>query len=147
MGNRGRFYFFCEKAKMRAYKLLMIAAVGILAAGCDRMFKDSITFRGEVYSATVSTTTSLITPGLALTGATVQVEDYGNSVKTGASGEYSLQIEAYRSFFSPKADQYKITAFHPRGSGGGDESVYIKARPGDSIEVRPMLIYEYTTSE
>jgi len=132
---------------MRNYKLLFIAAIGVLAMGCDRMFKDSITFRGEVYSATVSTTTSVITQGPLLPGAIVQVEDYGNSVKTGSLGQYTLQIEAYRSFFIPKADQYKILACYPRGLGGGNEFIYVKARPGDCIEVRPMLIYEYTADE
>ena len=154
MGKRGRFYFFCGKAKMRAYKLLMIAAVGILAAGCDRMFKDSITFRGEVYYGTLSekfigvstiTVVQVIGPGV---NAVVQEAEHEETVLTDAAGRYSLPIKAYRSFMSNKTDTYTIQVFAPRNTNyAQDEYTTVKARPGDSIEVRPLVLLQITDED
>ncbi|MDO9513653.1 MAG: hypothetical protein Q7J59_03465 [Elusimicrobiota bacterium] len=135
---------------MRNYKLLFIAAIGVLAMGCDRMFKDSITFRGRVFYGIVSTSTigNVVTIDSAANDAVVQVANHAETTKTDSSGNYTLSVEAYRSFTSSKADIYTIQAFAPRSAMEAvDEYTTVYGRPGDTVEVRPLVFTEITDED
>ncbi|MCD6312082.1 MAG: hypothetical protein J7M11_06460 [Elusimicrobia bacterium] len=144
---------------MRNYKLLFIAAIGVLAMGCDRMFKDNITFRGRVMYGTkqmVDIGSDPTDPQWAevfvvtgpATDAIVQVANHQETAKAGPDGRYTLSIETYRSFTSSKADIYTIQAFVPRTvDSTRDEYTTVYGRPGDMVEVRPLLFHEFTDED
>ncbi|MBA3066733.1 hypothetical protein KJ633_01480 [bacterium] len=123
---------------MNKFEIKFFTLVGLFLAlllmGCDRMFKDSITFRGQVY-VTASTTTAV-----ACSGAVVQVVGYDVNAITAGNGAYSLNIETSRSFVLPKTDNYTIQAFDPASSENA--SATVSAKPGDDIKVAPLVLID-----
>jgi len=122
--------------------------------GCGRTFESKITFKGKVYYAWTKTyfngvsTVTVLNPTNPASDAIVNVVGYDDVAHADSSGSYTLTIKTYRQFLSNNKDLYTIQAMSPRSFSSekiaSDEYTTVYAKPGDTIEVRPLLLYQYT---
>ncbi|MBN1824415.1 MAG: hypothetical protein JW803_08860 [Endomicrobiales bacterium] len=120
--------------------LLLFAAI---LAGCERnsTFSNSITFEGKVYLGQMDTTKNILIVYAPLQNATVTCDNFPEKAKTASDGSYSLSVKTVRTFRGNDSDTYTIQAFY----SGGDESITVTGKPGDTVTVRDFIIYEHTT--
>jgi hypothetical protein len=114
----------------------------IIFTGCDRnaTFKDTISFSGKTYVGHKDETTGKIVNDGPATDATISCESFPESTKTSSTGSYTLTITAVRSFAALNSDSYTIRAV----SKGTDEKTITSGKPGDTITVRDLILYQHT---
>jgi hypothetical protein len=123
----------------------VVAAILFVAgfSACQRnaTTEQSVSFNGIVYNGHQDPTTSLIINDGLCANAVVSCNNYPSSTKTNASGAYNLTVSAVRTFSAPNADSYSVQA----SANGKDETVTVYGKPGDSIHVRDIILYQHTT--
>ena len=78
----------------------------------------------------------------------MKVADHEEFATCGSDGQYALLIETHRDFMSPKSNLYTIQAFVSRSTTTAtDEYTTVYGRPGDTVQVRPLVLLTITDEE
>jgi len=101
-----------------------------------------VTFEGAVFQGVYDSNTQQVKYSGPLAGVKVFCEKYEGYALTDSAGRYTLKVSpAMRRFEGPDYDIY--TLWTEDGSGG-DEKITIKAKAGQTIQVKPFLIYSHS---
>jgi len=113
-----------------------------LCLGCQRnsTFKESITFKGFVYTGHKDQAGNIIadTP---LGNAKVVCTNTAEETKTIQDGSYVLNVNAVRWFKGSDSETYVITAL---SQDGFNEKTSVSGKPGDTVTVKSFVLYHHT---
>jgi len=127
--------------KVGYWLVAIVFAVGLCACQRNATTEQTVSFTGTVYNGHLDPTTSLIINDGACTNAVVTCTNYPASTKASALGVYTLSVSAVRTFGAPNADSYSVQA----SANGRDETVTAYGKPGETIAVRDIILYQHTT--
>jgi len=135
---------------MRGCKLLFIAVIVVLAAGCDNLFKKDITFSGVINQGhyprdaegNVSTDSTIIDGPCA--NAKVEISDLNKVAITKSDGSYVINAKVNRKFLTANADAFTVKAFPPESvispAEAENPAVVVYGRSGDTVQVPALLV-------
>ncbi|MDA3792708.1 MAG: hypothetical protein PF545_03500 [Elusimicrobia bacterium] len=117
----------------------------LLFAGCSRQ---PVILKGKVYYGEKNADGILVKGPLE--GAKVKEEEHDSTVTTSADGSFLLEIKVPRTIGYASNRTFTVEAWgdvpsslNPSVTTTANEEITVKARPGESVEMRNFLLYRH----
>lgn len=127
--------------------IVLTGAVAVLSmGGCERnaTFRNTIRFTGNVYTGHKDAASGTIIGDAPAADARVVCTNTNDYAKTAANGSYTLEVTTVRTYQGNDTEAFQISA---SSLSGLDETITVNAKPGDTVNVRTLVLTKHTEGQ